>query len=84
MLLKNVFFYITLLWNMAHFLSRKETRQEGQKTSSLSGLTPQWLEVSLLVRLPYRVACFRRRLRQSAIMAMNSLLVGLPLIFDTV
>ena len=33
---------------------------------------------------PYWAACFLRRLRQSAIMAMNSLLVGLPLMLETV
>ena len=32
----------------------------------------------------YLVACFLRRLRQSAIMAMNSLFVGFPLILLTV
>ena len=32
----------------------------------------------------HRLACFWRRVRESAIMAMNSLFVGLPLIFDTV
>ncbi len=33
---------------------------------------------------PHRTPCFWRRLRQSAIMAMNSEFVGLPFIFDTV
>lgn len=32
----------------------------------------------------HRLACFWRRVRESAIMAMNSELVGLPLMFDTV
>ncbi len=32
----------------------------------------------------HRLACFWRRVKLSAIMAMNSLFVGLPLIFDTV
>ncbi len=33
---------------------------------------------------PYRLACFWRRVRESAIMAMNSEFVGLPLMFETV
>ena len=41
--------------------------------------------VKTLSRLRFhRTPCFCRRLRQSAIMAMNSEFVGLPFIFDTV
>ena len=38
----------------------------------------------LLLRIQCTLACFCRRLRQSAIMAMNSEFVGLPLMFETV
>ena len=38
----------------------------------------------VLVRVPYIFPCLRRRERQSAIMAINSLFVGLPLIPETV
>ena len=38
----------------------------------------------LLLRIQRTLACFCRRLRQSAIMAMNSEFVGLPLMFETV
>ena len=48
------------------------------------GSTPKGLEAYLLVLSPYLVACFLRRLRQSAIMAINSEFVGFPLILLTV
>ena len=38
----------------------------------------------LQLRIQCTLACFCRRLRQSAIMAMNSEFVGLPLMFETV
>ena len=38
----------------------------------------------LLLRIQCTLACFCRRLRQSAIMAMNSEFVGLPLMFEPV
>lgn len=38
----------------------------------------------LQLRIQRTLACFCRRLRQSAIMAMNSEFVGLPLMFETV
>ena len=38
----------------------------------------------LLPDIQCTLACFCRRLRQSAIMAMNSEFVGLPLMFETV
>ena len=38
----------------------------------------------LLPDIQGTLACFCRRLRQSAIMAMNSEFVGLPLMFETV
>ena len=46
-----------------------------------SDAKPQHLDTAAV---PHRTACFCLRLRQSAIMAMNSEFVGLPLMFDTV
>ena len=40
--------------------------------------------LALLLCIQCTLACFCRRLRQSAIMAMNSEFVGLPLMFETV
>ena len=38
----------------------------------------------IILRFSHLIPCFCLRLRQSAIMAMNSEFVGLPFIFDTV
>ena len=46
------------------------------KSSDLAGV--------FFYRLSYACLSFRRRVRLSAIMAMNSEFVGLPLMFDTV
>lgn len=42
------------------------------------------LHTLILLLFPHRTPCFCLRLRQSAIIAINSLFVGLPLMFDTV
>ncbi len=49
---------------------------------SVRGLSASSL--MLLLCIQRTLACFCRRLRQSAIMAMNSEFVGLPLMFETV
>ena len=55
---------------------------ESPQTDLVRGLSASSL--MLLLCIQRTLACFCRRLRQSAIMAMNSEFVGLPLMFETV
>lgn len=54
---------------------------ESPQTDLVRGLSAP---LFLLPDIQCTLACFCRRLRQSAIMAMNSEFVGLPLMFETV
>lgn len=67
------------------------TRGQGppQMRSIQKATKPIWFggflhPLFLLPDIQCTLACFCRRLRQSAIMAMNSEFVGLPLMFETV